>query len=461
MGERLRAASRYGVWSVFVWVSLLNKFYPAGGLGWRPNYVGITLGFLLILAVGVLRRRAEQAGKPPVGARADGAVDFLASLGMAGVGAALVCFRHFDLAPRWCAAVLLAAGFLLGWLYVRWACYFTVVGLGRALRYLCVGFLVWIGFQTVLGAIPALVQQVLTVAIPLLSCAMLGTALKDEEGSEPTEGWRFAMANLVSMGKAWAAIITASLAVSITVSLSVSEGSSVSLLASRASVVLIAALFVWLVLGRRLMLEFASVWRIVFFVLAPGVAVALVNPESPLLHAFALSAWDVLIPIIWITICDIARHSSLHPYTVVGAGMCMYTLPFAVGTPLYHVLVGTVDRQVVVAALFLLLYAVMGLCLGTRDPDTQRIFEDLREGLPQPAEFATIDEKCQALGVQRGLSERQVEIMKMVCKGRPRAYIAETLFITENTVKTHLSRLYAKLDVHSQKELLDLIDAAL
>lgn len=41
----------------------------------------------------------------------------------------------------------------------------------------------------------------------------------------------------------------------------------------------------------------------------------------------------------------------------------------------------------------------------------------------------------------------------MICKGRSRAYMAETLFITENTVKTHVSHIYGKLGVHSKTEL--------
>lgn len=45
----------------------------------------------------------------------------------------------------------------------------------------------------------------------------------------------------------------------------------------------------------------------------------------------------------------------------------------------------------------------------------------------------------------------------MVCKGRSRTFIAEALFISENTVKAHVGHIYAKLDVHSRKELQQLI----
>ena len=48
--------------------------------------------------------------------------------------------------------------------------------------------------------------------------------------------------------------------------------------------------------------------------------------------------------------------------------------------------------------------------------------------------------------------------MQYLCKGRTKAYIAEALYLTENTVKTHSKRIYAKLGIHSKRELLDLVE---
>ena len=47
--------------------------------------------------------------------------------------------------------------------------------------------------------------------------------------------------------------------------------------------------------------------------------------------------------------------------------------------------------------------------------------------------------------------------MQYLCKGRSRPYIAETLYLSENTVRTHSRRIYGKLDVHNKQELLDLV----
>ena len=40
----------------------------------------------------------------------------------------------------------------------------------------------------------------------------------------------------------------------------------------------------------------------------------------------------------------------------------------------------------------------------------------------------------------------------------PVARIAEMLVVSENTIRTHSKRIYAKLDIHKKQELLVLID---
>ena len=65
---------------------------------------------------------------------------------------------------------------------------------------------------------------------------------------------------------------------------------------------------------------------------------------------------------------------------------------------------------------------------------------------------------CAALAERAGLSARELDVLKLIARGRSRAYIAEELFLSENTVRGYTSRLYAKLGVHSQQELIDLVE---
>ena len=52
------------------------------------------------------------------------------------------------------------------------------------------------------------------------------------------------------------------------------------------------------------------------------------------------------------------------------------------------------------------------------------------------------------------LSAREREVLQCILEDKKRKDIAEALCISENTVKTHISRLYSKLGVANRRELL-------
>lgn len=56
-----------------------------------------------------------------------------------------------------------------------------------------------------------------------------------------------------------------------------------------------------------------------------------------------------------------------------------------------------------------------------------------------------------------GLSDREMDVVILALGGSSASSVAEKLYISENTVKTHLKRIYAKLNVHSREELRDLV----
>ena len=56
-----------------------------------------------------------------------------------------------------------------------------------------------------------------------------------------------------------------------------------------------------------------------------------------------------------------------------------------------------------------------------------------------------------------GLSPRETEVFMMLAQGRSRAFISEELVLSEGTVKTHISHIYTKLNVHGRQEMFDLL----
>ncbi|MEG0323013.1 MAG: LuxR C-terminal-related transcriptional regulator, partial [Raoultibacter sp.] len=56
------------------------------------------------------------------------------------------------------------------------------------------------------------------------------------------------------------------------------------------------------------------------------------------------------------------------------------------------------------------------------------------------------------------LSPREIEVLYLLGRGYNHGYIATRLFISENTVRTHVRHIYSKLEISSREELIELID---
>jgi DNA-binding CsgD family transcriptional regulator len=65
---------------------------------------------------------------------------------------------------------------------------------------------------------------------------------------------------------------------------------------------------------------------------------------------------------------------------------------------------------------------------------------------------------CLEIADAAGLSERQKEVFQYLAKGRNAFSIAKELVVSEHTIKAHIYRIYQKLEVHSQQELIDIVE---
>jgi DNA-binding NarL/FixJ family response regulator len=51
-----------------------------------------------------------------------------------------------------------------------------------------------------------------------------------------------------------------------------------------------------------------------------------------------------------------------------------------------------------------------------------------------------------------GLTSREVEVLTLIAQGLTNRQIAETLFVNESTIKTHINHLFAKIGVHDRAQ---------
>lgn len=67
--------------------------------------------------------------------------------------------------------------------------------------------------------------------------------------------------------------------------------------------------------------------------------------------------------------------------------------------------------------------------------------------------------QCRAFAKKYKLTPRQLEVLRLLGRGRTAPFIQDRLFISESTAKSHIYNIYQKAQIHSQRELMDLLEA--
>ena len=109
------------------------------------------------------------------------------------------------------------------------------------------------------------------------------------------------------------------------------------------------------------------------------------------------------------------------------------------------------SAQVVVFFCTLAFLVLMTALLLTNNANMRTGWGFVRPG--DPDEATDSYRTCEVVAQDFGLTQRELEIMYSLIEGKSRKEIAEDLYITSNTIKTHLHNLYGKLDIHSESDL--------
>lgn len=184
-------------------------------------------------------------------------------------------------------------------------------------------------------------------------------------------------------------------------------------------------------------------------------------PTANALLRIGRGCFDILL---WMTVAAIGKQNPFALLVALGIANAVRALGTIVGAVAGHSvndlvpLGGQEAHAITACALFVF---VAFLWLGFR----RFSFEDTINAVESPEVSSrhedheeSFEEKCAAIGEACGLTERETEIFLCMARGRNVGFIQEHFVISRNTVKTHVKRIYKKLDVHSQQELIDLAE---
>ena len=185
------------------------------------------------------------------------------------------------------------------------------------------------------------------------------------------------------------------------------------------------------------------------------------NAAGGIVNAFAQLGSMVATIILWCMLADMARDTRLPSALVFSAALACTNAAQLLG-----VLVGFFSASrltaggltlTVVALVSLYLLSMLSLFLF-KDRD---VASD--EPAAPPTQVVVHEEqwfanRCEAIACEHQLTAREAEIFALLAQGRTVHGISEKLFVSENTVKSHIKSIYQKLGIHLRSQLIDLVN---
>jgi DNA-binding CsgD family transcriptional regulator len=103
-----------------------------------------------------------------------------------------------------------------------------------------------------------------------------------------------------------------------------------------------------------------------------------------------------------------------------------------------------------------LMFSALGIWLGLKLTRTRVVVREVPVEVPVTGPFTRNEKRLEQLGI----TARELEILEAMAAGFSNREIAEKLFVSENTVKTHAARLFDKLSAKRRTQAVQLAKEA-
>ncbi|MEG0503206.1 MAG: LuxR family transcriptional regulator [Raoultibacter sp.] len=205
-----------------------------------------------------------------------------------------------------------------------------------------------------------------------------------------------------------------------------------------------------------------GLYRISFPILIGALLLSLFIPYeyvsiASIIAAVGYKLFDVLF---WCVLVGIAHNNRCNIWGVFGLGMFANLGGMGLGMAagwafsLFSVW-QEFDRALMVCILMFALVIVVILIL----PESlvaQFISHGSKKGTTSLGD--SLADRCLIIAQQCGLTTREREVLGLLAQGRTQVVIAKKLGISEGTAHTHIVHVYQKTNVHSQQELIDIVE---
>lgn len=204
-----------------------------------------------------------------------------------------------------------------------------------------------------------------------------------------------------------------------------------------------------------------GLYRLSFPVLLGALLLMIVVPGAlaPAASIVAAAGYKLFDVLFWCVLVGLAHEHRERSWRVLGFGMAANFAGMGAGYGLRTqasaaLAAGAVDPTLLACALMFAL-AVVTMLILPESIVAQVITLGHRR---QRQEDASLAQRCSVVGESRQLTTREREVLFLLAQGRTQSVIARKLGIGEGTAHTHIIHVYQKMGIHSQQELIDIVE---
>lgn len=167
-------------------------------------------------------------------------------------------------------------------------------------------------------------------------------------------------------------------------------------------------------------------------------------------------ARNFVLILLYLVLLKLAWRSTWHPCLVFGIGRGLYEASVIIGIAAYDAIAkayGTFPIEEHIAqATAICVFIFLASCFFMTA-------QSVHSAPPAPTIPAINqdEQRWSALQLEFSLSEREIEVMRLLYQGHTKKKIADILILSENTIRWYTKQLYAKLNIHSKEELICLV----
>jgi DNA-binding CsgD family transcriptional regulator len=185
----------------------------------------------------------------------------------------------------------------------------------------------------------------------------------------------------------------------------------------------------------------------------------LVLPENSVVIAFLLARTSLMFfwALLWIFCTRVIRDGQASATRTVGTvrGWIQFGAALAIPIMLFLPSFGLVSMVCFCMVLFAVAFSIaLPTIIAASEPVTALTAAETDNNLLAMS-FAS---RCDTLAERFKLSPREREMLELLIRGRNLPYIRETLYISRNTINTHIRHIYSKMNIHSRLELNSIFD---